>query len=297
VAEGSQRVSAQGSPRALVLGGGGPVGASWTSGLLQALVSDGIPLTESDVVLGTSAGAVVGAWLTIQPDGLSGLPERMGARASWHAENTAQGYGDKDLLRRVIARAPGDTALSIAQAAVDAIPPISADQATTLWRAALPDGPWSPQLRIVAVNAGTGRARVWSAIDGVSLAVAVACSTAAPGAAPPVEVTREVWVDGGVRSNTNADLLIDLDDSSGNTLRPNEPSRVVVVAPFPSAELVRDEAALTDAGHSVRTITADAFYSSPADFMDPDFVGIAASAGTAQGGRIANDLAAWWGRT
>jgi NTE family protein len=221
----------------------------------------------------------------------------MGARASWHAGNAAQGYGDKDLLRRAIARAPGDTTLSIARAAVDAIPPISASQATTMWQVALPDGPWSPQLRIVAVNAGTGRVRVWSAADDVSLAVAVACTTAAPGAAPPVEVADEVWVDGGVRSSTNADLLIDPDDSGENTLRLNEPSRVVVVAPLPSADLVRDEAALVDEGHSVRTITADTFYGSAADLMDPNFVEIAASAGADQGGRIANDLAAWWDRT
>jgi NTE family protein len=110
-------------------------------------------------------------------------------------------------------------------------------------------------------------------------------------------VAREVWVDGGVRSNTNADLLIDLDGSSENTVRINEPSRVVVVAPLTSADLARDKAALIDEGHRVRIITADTFYSSPADLMDPNFVEIAASAGADQGGRIANDLAAWWGRT
>jgi NTE family protein len=70
---------------ARVLGGGGPVGATWTEALLAGLRSAGLPLAGSDVVVGTSAGAVVGAWLTIQPDGLPELPERMRARAQWHA--------------------------------------------------------------------------------------------------------------------------------------------------------------------------------------------------------------------
>jgi NTE family protein len=62
---------------ALVSGGGGPVGATWTEALLAGLRSAGLPLAGSDVV--------VGVWLTIQPDGLPELPERMRARAQWHA--------------------------------------------------------------------------------------------------------------------------------------------------------------------------------------------------------------------
>jgi NTE family protein len=52
----------------LVLGGGGPVGIGWYAGLLVGLSDAGVDLNRADVVLGTSAGAVAGAWLT------SGLP-------------------------------------------------------------------------------------------------------------------------------------------------------------------------------------------------------------------------------
>ena len=38
---------------AVVLGGGGPVGASWTATLVNGLVSAGVPLADADVVLGT----------------------------------------------------------------------------------------------------------------------------------------------------------------------------------------------------------------------------------------------------
>jgi NTE family protein len=48
----------------LVLGGGGPVGAAWYAGLALGLEDHGVELAEAELVLGSSAGAWVGAWLT-----------------------------------------------------------------------------------------------------------------------------------------------------------------------------------------------------------------------------------------
>jgi NTE family protein len=273
---------------ALVLGGGGPVGASWTAALLDGLVSAGVPLGESDVVIGTSAGAVVGSWLTIEPAGLTELPERMRARAAWHAGNAQSGRGDTSLLRRMAVESGrnAESARSIAQAAIAAIAPISADEAEALWKAALPGGAWPSRLRAVAVNTETGLARAWSTEDGISLAVAVSCSTAAPGAAPPVAVADSVWVDGGVRSGTNADLLPEITD---------DPGAVLIVAPIPTADLAREQAALVERGYRVRTITAQPFYTTPGDLLDPRFIDVAAQAGADQARDIAADLLTWWG--
>ncbi|MET8068035.1 patatin-like phospholipase family protein, partial [Micromonospora sp. NPDC005313] len=47
--------------RALVLGGGGVTGVAWELGLLAGLAGQGLPLDEADLVVGTSAGSVVGA--------------------------------------------------------------------------------------------------------------------------------------------------------------------------------------------------------------------------------------------
>lgn len=49
--------------RALVLGGGGPVGIAWESGLIAGLAKAGIDVSQADFVIGTSAGAFVGALL------------------------------------------------------------------------------------------------------------------------------------------------------------------------------------------------------------------------------------------
>src|SRR5260370_42183634 len=53
---------------ALVLGGGGITGAAWEIGMLAGLVEAGVALRSADMVIGTSAGANVGAQI------LSGVP-------------------------------------------------------------------------------------------------------------------------------------------------------------------------------------------------------------------------------
>src|SRR6516164_11738789 len=46
--------------RALVLGGGGLTGIAWETGLIAGLAGFGIDLAAADVIIGTSAGSVVG---------------------------------------------------------------------------------------------------------------------------------------------------------------------------------------------------------------------------------------------
>ena len=49
--------------RAVVLGGGGITGIAWEWGILAGLLKSGIDLRDADLVVGTSAGSVVGAQL------------------------------------------------------------------------------------------------------------------------------------------------------------------------------------------------------------------------------------------
>lgn len=48
--------------RALVLagGGGGPTGLAWEVGMIKGLKDAGVDLTQADLIVGTSAGALVG---------------------------------------------------------------------------------------------------------------------------------------------------------------------------------------------------------------------------------------------
>ena len=49
--------------RAVVLGGGGVAGIAWEVGVLATLLEHGIELNDADLVVGTSAGSVVGTAL------------------------------------------------------------------------------------------------------------------------------------------------------------------------------------------------------------------------------------------
>ena len=49
--------------RALVLGAGGPIGRIWQSGLIAGLIEREIDLGDASLIIGTSAGAIVGAQL------------------------------------------------------------------------------------------------------------------------------------------------------------------------------------------------------------------------------------------
>src|SRR5260370_5271988 len=50
--------------RALVLGGGGVTGIAWELGMIAGLAERGIDLASADLVVGTSAGSVVGAQIS-----------------------------------------------------------------------------------------------------------------------------------------------------------------------------------------------------------------------------------------
>ena len=51
--------------RALVLGSGGPAGVAWQSGLLAGMAERGLDTSNAEFILGTSAGALVGALLAL----------------------------------------------------------------------------------------------------------------------------------------------------------------------------------------------------------------------------------------
>lgn len=57
-----------GRTRALVLGGGGVTGIAWEAGVLHGLADGGVDIRAWDAVIGTSAGAIVGARLLGDPE-------------------------------------------------------------------------------------------------------------------------------------------------------------------------------------------------------------------------------------
>jgi NTE family protein len=278
---------------ALVLGGGGITGIAWEVGVLAGLADAGIDLTGADLVVGTSAGSVVGAQLACGAD-LAAMYERQLEPPSPHEPvarmtraNLAR-YGLALLLSRGrgtrFRRRMGELALAAERAGLtpseqERLDVIGARLVSAAW----PDRP----LVVTAVDAVTGEFTPFDRSSGVPLLQAVAASCAVPGVYPPVTVGGRRYVDGGMRSATNADLAAGCE-------------RVVVLAPIPRGmgPMTGVAAHLPDLPPQVAVVSPDAAARAAIgrDVLDPSARAPAARAGRAQAAAAAERVAAAWTR-
>src|SRR6516165_4565156 len=193
--------------RGLVLGGGGPVGRAWQVGLVDGFASRGINLGTADLLIGTSAGAVVGAQLALKQG--FGAPPRIDATPPVYSGSMVD-------LATAMARAaqssePEPIRAEIGRMALNAQTISEEASVSRSIFAPYVGQAWPSQLLITGVNARTGQLRIWDASSGAPLERAIAASTAAPCIWPPITINGERYIDGGVRSMLNADLAIGSD--------------------------------------------------------------------------------------
>jgi NTE family protein len=189
--------------RALVLGGGGPVGIGWESGLIVGLAEEGIRLADADRVIGTSAGSVVGSLVATGQDlaapmelVVSGSGVRIpdgGVEAFWAALAKAAGAPSPEEGRRVLGRVSVESPTA---GEADYVAMFEAVEAMT----------WPASFACTAVDVDSGEPRLWEAADHVPLPRAVASSCSVPGIFPPVTIGGRRYMDGGMRTALNADL-------------------------------------------------------------------------------------------
>lgn len=274
--------------RALVLGGGGITGIAWELGMLAGLHEAGIDLTDADRVIGTSAGSVVGAQLT---SGLTLEALYAGQLEPPEGELGAE-LSRFTLLRFVLASIwPGDEQQArarLGRMALRARTVPEADRRQVIAeRLVLPAWPDDDRLCITAVVAETGEFVAFDRTSGAPLIDAVAASCAVPLVWPPMTVSGRRYIDGGVRSITNADLATGCD-------------RVVVIAPIRQSlrKSGRISTQLASLGPGVRSVVL-----SPDDqarrvmgrnVLDPAFRAASARAGRAQARSVAAQVAAVW---
>ena len=198
--------------RALVLGAGGPVGRAWQSGLIAGLIQQKIDLGDASLIIGTSAGAVVGAKLALK-QGFGAPPKIAAAIASVPPPVRSDGMPDLAAAMARAAQSPepeliraeiGKMALNTQTISEEAS--VSRSMFAPFVRQA-----WPNQFRATTVNARTGQLQIWDASSGAPLERAIAASTAVPGIWPPITINGERYIDGGVRSMLNADLAIGSD--------------------------------------------------------------------------------------
>jgi NTE family protein len=216
----------------LVLGAGGVVGASWLVGALEALASEtGWDPAEAEHIVGTSAGSVIGALTAagISPahmtgyvggGSLDGVAEAEDRAGSLTARFEADAYRLKLALPPI---GPGSWRMALSTMCHPRSHAPSAMLSGWLPRGFVSTAPitrfverfvddaWPahPGFWAVAADYRDGR-RVAFGRDGappVSVGRAVAASCAIPGFYHPVKVADRRYVDGGICSMSNLDLL------------------------------------------------------------------------------------------
>ncbi|WP_330334232.1 patatin-like phospholipase family protein [Streptomyces sp. NBC_00536] len=200
--------------RALVLGPGGLVGTAWTAGLAAGLRRAGVDLGEADLIVGTSAGAIVGALLATGQDldRIATRPQRSPAGEPGGSPVPPRAV-DPAVLGAVFAvlgepgLEPGEARRRVGRIALDHADPDAERMLLAVRGALIGTDAWpARRLLITAVDAASGEPVVWDRTSGVPLVHAVAASSAFPGAEPPVAVGGRRYMDGALRSGPNADL-------------------------------------------------------------------------------------------
>jgi NTE family protein len=275
--------------KALVLGAGGVTGVAWEIGMLAGLAEIGIDLTDADLVIGTSAGSVVGVdvrsgvslaelyEVQMRPVGAGDVYARLGL-----------GVMAKYLGAMIFSRKPGVARVRLGAMALRARTESEAARRRVI-ESRLPISEWpAARLQITAVDAVTGDLAVFDAASGVRLLDAVGASCAVPGVWPPVTIGGRRYIDGGIRSAANADLA----EGCGS---------VVVIAPLGSgfgamASPVRQAAKLAESGARVSLVRPDktALRAIGRNVLNPARRADSARAGFAQAAAVAEDVKAVW---
>ena len=298
--------------RALVLGGGGPVGIAWEAGLLAGLAEAGVDLALADYILGTSAGSFVGSQLAMgkaagdiarailaEADRPRPAPPPVNGQAAearaapnlgilfQKMQEAASGTRDPVEVRREIGAFALEAQTVDEETFIRGFGRQLSEAQANAW----------PQrgFACTAVDAETGRFVVWDAGAKVGLARAVASSCSVPGVFPPITIEGRRYIDGGMRSATNADL------AKGHDL-------VVVIAirlangGGEAAERLRapleaEMQALRDDGARVELIVPDdaSVAAFGVNLMDARVRPAACQAGLEQGRAMAEAMAGVWG--
>ena len=216
----------------LVLGAGGIQGGAWLTGGLDALAEEtGWDPASADHVVGTSAGSMIGAlcasgipaWFMVAHSRGETFQDVRDANGRPAAESDRSAGAGFTLQRALPPIGPGSWRLALrtlanprrytpATVATGWLPRgiFSVDGLKDTIRSVVPSG-WSPHpnLWIVACDYETGRRTAFGreGAPQADLADAVAASCAIPGLYHPVTIDGRRYVDGGIYSTSNADIL------------------------------------------------------------------------------------------
>ncbi len=287
------------SQRALVLGGGGPVGRAWHIGMLKGLKDAGVDLTQADLVVGTSSGAVLGTQIRARK-ALEGLYSASLAAVSSPISPAAAPPFDLDYAQDAVKPVTSLTSISdltpavrieVGKRALGATKVISEDAQIQIAAAALGDiYDWpQPLLKLAAGDVTDGTIRFFDRTQGVPIERALAASSANPlTGRTPMTIGDRRYLDGAV-GGTN------IDGAAGSG---------AVVALLPPSMLQPDVArqqveAMRSKGAKIIALQPDADSQAAmgSDRFDLTRVKPTAEAAVRQAASVAADVRGLWGAT
>ncbi len=204
----------KGKDRAIVLGGGSEYMSSFLVGYFHAMLTNGVDLRLADVVVGTSAGAILGSALlggrldlfSAEFDLLGKYPKIMAKFVPTDKFSPSQ----KRVMKMGIDAKDGnvDTIQAIGHAAMAAksIPGEKFETNVNVFLGDMKKIP--PKMYITAIDCYTAERLVIGPDSGVSVTAAVAASASAPGVTGPTWVKDRLCMDGSIGSTeTHCDVV------------------------------------------------------------------------------------------
>jgi len=205
---------------ALVLGAGGNSGTAWMAGVLAGFHDAGLRRIEADRMLGTSGGSIVAAVLaadgpldTYYRDEMRRARERA---AAGRQVVPVAGKSVEQVTGALMAAVAGLTdpyeiRRRVGKLALDE-PTVPLPEFRAQMAAYLPYERWPARhFGAVAVDVHSGEPRVLDAGAGVDVATAIAAACSIPMINPVVTIDGSGYMDGGIRSNENLDLVGEVD--------------------------------------------------------------------------------------
>jgi NTE family protein len=284
--------------RALVLGGGGPVGVAWEAGVIAGLAEGGVDLSSPDRIVGTSAGSLVGARLALTKDAAGLVESTRGAAQGNASAPPAMDLEGLMALGQLMqeALAGGDTTRIVQEAGRIALGAQTMDEDAFIAMTSGGFGHAWPEVdyRCTAWDTESGAFKAWDAAAGVSLQRAVASSCSVPGLFPPVTIEGRRYMDGGITSASNAFLA---DGCEHVVVLSVLTGALANMAPHLRAPFEKELHDLRAAGSAVEVLEMDdaAFTACGGNLMDFAVVEVVADAGRAQGAAAAERVGAVWG--
>lgn len=280
---------------AIVLGGGGISGIAWEAALLAGLIDAGLPVEEADA-FGTSAGSVVATLLLsghLRPEALGSLMQMSMEPEGDHGHEAmafdSLAFIDLKATLAVDAHDEQETRRRLGAHAL--ANPVSAPE--DVWVAsigALVPTDWpARRLGVTAVDASDGSFRVFEQADGVPLVQAVAASCTVPTVYPLVTIDGRPYMDGGMRSSTNADVAAGYDKVLVVSCGPEAPSSPYGPTLDQALVELRRESDVLLVEPDAATLEVFA-----RNVLDPAHREPAAMAGWAQAQALAAEITAFW---